>query len=129
MMIPIEPEPIDTDPRRLGRMVAWVAIFWVASTFVREWSREGFATALADGWRLLFVVVIGAPAIWLVETRLSGRTQWWGRVAEVCVALGVFLFAIAWGGGLAGIIMAGTFWVGLCGLGIAWLMLRTDVPE
>jgi hypothetical protein len=128
-MIPTEPEPIGTDSRRPGGVVASLASFWVAATFVRTWSRHGFANALADGWRLLLVIVVGGTAIGLVESRLTGRTQWWGRVAEVCVALGALFLAIAWDGGAAGLVMAGTFWAGLCAIGIAWLLLRTDVPD
>lgn len=124
-----------TDPKALierrnfWRGVGFLALYWVTYTFITQWSHGSFAEAVRSSVQLAILLVLGGGMSSFVEMRLRGRERWWGRIAEIGAALGALLLFIVWGADWSAWVMAGTFWLGVCGLMVIWMLVRVDLPN
>ena len=128
-MTPEDPDALHAVVRAYRTRIAALIFTWLILFLFRREPHDDSWTALIDSLQLFVLALTGALSLYLVESRLRGRSRWWGRIATLAGMLAGLLLSIVWGLGWAAWAMAGIFWIGLCGLTVGWMLIRVEVPE
>lgn len=124
-----DPATLLSNRRGFRLRAASLVATWMILFAFRAMTHDAATDALINGLQLLILTILGGGSVYIVETQSRGRARWRGRVAALAGISGGLLLCVVWGLSWSAWVMGGIFWLGLCALTIAWMLLRVDVPD